>query len=170
VKTTWSDGERQREVELDALGGNRFRVRVDGAEHEVAAEWLEDGRLRLTSDGSVTIAEVSAAGERRFVRLGSLDFVLDRRAGSARRGSSAAAAGGLEAPMPGVVTRVMVKAGESVKRGQPLVALEAMKMEHLIRAPRDGVVATIAAAPGSLVSGGVTLVELADAASPETHG
>ena len=129
MKSYWSDGDRPREVELDALGGNRFRVRVDGAEREVEAEWLEDGRLRLTTDGEagpgVTIAEVSAAGERRFVRLGSLDFVLDRRAAGRGRGG-ASAAGGLEAPMPGVVTRVMVKPGESVKRGQPLVALEAM--------------------------------------------
>ena len=165
MKSYWSDGDRPREVELDALGGNRFRVRVDGAEHEVEAEWLEDGRLRLTAEGGVTIAEVSAAGERRFVRLGSLDFVLDRRPAAGRGRGGASAAGGLDAPMPGVVTRVMVKPGESVKRGQPLVALEAMKMEHLIRAPRDGVVASIAAAPGSLVSGGVTLVELADAAA-----
>ena len=68
--------------------------------------------------------------------------------------------------MPGVVTRVMVKPGDEVKKGQPLVALEAMKMEHLIRSPRDGRVASIAAALGAMVAGGATLVELDEAESP----
>jgi 3-methylcrotonyl-CoA carboxylase alpha subunit len=65
--------------------------------------------------------------------------------------------------MPGVVTRVHVAAGETVKQGQPLVAIEAMKMEHVLRAPRDGRVRAVAARPGEMVSGGVALVELEEA-------
>jgi 3-methylcrotonyl-CoA carboxylase alpha subunit len=65
--------------------------------------------------------------------------------------------------MPGVVTRVMVAAGEIVEKGQPLLALEAMKMEHLVRAPRDGTVRSIAATVGQMVSAGVPLVELDEA-------
>ena len=96
---------------------------------------------------------------RRFVRLGTLEFVVDRDASGRRRGGPAAG-GGLEAPMPGVVTRVLVAAGDQVTKGQPLLALEAMKMEHLIRAPRDGRIASVAAAAGAMVQGGATLVEL----------
>ena len=70
---------------------------------------------------------------------------------------------GLEAPMPGVVTRVHVAAGETVKQGQPLVAIEAMKMEHVLRAPRDGRVRAVAARTGEMVSGGAPLVELEEA-------
>ena len=62
--------------------------------------------------------------------------------------------------MPGVVTRVLVQAGDRVAKGQPLLALEAMKMEHVIRAPRDGRVAKVAAAAGEMVNGGVALIEL----------
>ncbi len=62
--------------------------------------------------------------------------------------------------MPGVVTRVMVAVGDVVGKGQPLLALEAMKMEHLIRAPRDGRIRSIAAAAGEMVNGGVPLVEM----------
>jgi len=49
-----------------------------------------------------------------------------------------------------------------VNKGQPLVALEAMKMEHLIRAPRDGKVASIAAKTGDMVAGGTALVQMAE--------
>jgi biotin carboxyl carrier protein len=53
-----------------------------------------------------------------------------------------------------------VTAGDDVRKGQPLLAVEAMKMEHLIRAPRDGRVKRVAASAGELVDGGVLLVEL----------
>jgi biotin carboxyl carrier protein len=66
--------------------------------------------------------------------------------------------------MNGVVTRVLVEPDDEVTRGQPLVAVEAMKMEHLVRAPRDGRVRAVHASPGAMVQGGTTLVEL----HPET--
>jgi biotin carboxyl carrier protein len=159
MKTDWRDGARTRAVELTALGPGRWRARVDEAEFDVAADTLEDGRMRLTTDAGEMIAEVTAAGSRRFVRLGSFDFVLDREA-SGRKSLRVAAGGSLEAPMPGVVTRVLVQPGDAVTKGQPLVALEAMKMEHLIRAPRDGKVKHIGAKAGEMVQGGAVLAEL----------
>ena len=159
MKSTWKDRERVREVELSPRGNGRYRERVDDAEFEVLAQATGDGRLRLHSDSGDTVAEVTAAGARRFVRLGSLEFVLERDASGRRRGA-AAAGSGLDAPMPGVVTRVLVAAGDTVIKGQPLLALEAMKMEHLIRAPRDGRIRSIAASAGAMVQGGATLVEL----------
>lgn len=160
MKSAWRDGERTREVELVALGGGRWRARVDGSEFELAAEAMSDGRLRLVSESGTTVAEVTAAGARRFVRLGSLEFVLEREAGVRRRSAAGAHGGGLEAPMPGVITKVMVVVGDEVVKGQPLVALEAMKMEHLIRAPHAGVVKRVPASPGTMVQAGAELVEL----------
>ncbi|HKQ58949.1 MAG TPA: biotin/lipoyl-containing protein, partial [Candidatus Eisenbacteria bacterium] len=144
----------------------RYQVTVDGTPFEIQAERLDGDRLRLTGDQGETIAELTATGARRFVRLGAADFVLDRETTGSRRGSrgSRAHGGGLESPMPGVVTRVMVKPGEEVSKGQPLLALEAMKMEHLIRAPYDGRIKSIAAAAGQMVNGGVPLVEMDEAA------
>jgi 3-methylcrotonyl-CoA carboxylase alpha subunit len=159
TRSAWRDGDRVRVVEAAALGGDRYRVTVDGADFEVAAERLDGDRLRLVNESGVTIAELTAAGALRFVRLGALDFVLERESGTRPRGSRAHS-GGLESPMPGVVTRVLVAAGDAVRKGQPLLAVEAMKMEHLIRAPAEGRVRAVRARAGEMVNGGVPLVEM----------
>ena len=71
-------------------------------------------------------------------------------------------AGGLTAPMPGKVVDVPVKKNESVKSGQTLVILEAMKMEHKVTAPSDGNVKEVLIAVGDQVESGSTLVILED--------
>jgi len=68
--------------------------------------------------------------------------------------------GGLTAPMNGSIVRVLVEAGQSVEAGAQLVVLEAMKMEHSIRAPQAGVVKALYCQEGEMVSEGSALVEL----------
>jgi 3-methylcrotonyl-CoA carboxylase alpha subunit len=68
--------------------------------------------------------------------------------------------GRLTAPMPGKLVSFAVKAGDAVKAGQTLAVMEAMKMEHTIAAPRDGVVAEILFAAGDQVSDGAELLKL----------
>jgi 3-methylcrotonyl-CoA carboxylase alpha subunit len=68
--------------------------------------------------------------------------------------------GEIEAPMPGKVTAVEVSQGENVAKGQRLLTLEAMKMEHALTAPFDGTVAELNAAPGSQVTEGTILVKV----------
>jgi 3-methylcrotonyl-CoA carboxylase alpha subunit len=80
-----------------------------------------------------------------------------RAAGAA---AGAAADGAILAPMPGRVTAVEVAAGQAVTKGQKLVTLEAMKMEHGLVAPFDGVVADLDAEPGAQVSEGRMLVRV----------
>jgi len=160
MKSFWRDGARVREVELQPAGPGRWRVRVDASEFELASERMPDGKLRLVGENGVTVAEVTPDGARRFVRLGVLDFVLEREESGRSRAARAGHDGGMVAPMPGVITKVMVVVGEEVAKGQPLVALEAMKMEHLIRAPRAGRVKKVAASPGQMVQAGAVLVEL----------
>ena len=158
MKSAWRDGDRVRAAELEPRGGAIWRVRVDGTEFDVAAEALADGRMRLRTESGDTIAEVTAVGTRRFVRVGTLEFVLDREA--AVRGRGGRLQQGMSAPMTGVVTRVLVQPGDPVSKGQPLVALEAMKMEHMIRAPREGRVKAVLVAIGAMVQGGAELVQL----------
>ncbi len=73
---------------------------------------------------------------------------------------SAASDGAILSPMPGKIVSVAVEAGQSVVKGQTLLTLEAMKMEHALAAPFDGVVAELSATAGGQVSEGVVLARL----------
>jgi propionyl-CoA carboxylase alpha chain len=68
------------------------------------------------------------------------------------------ASGSLHAPMPGSVVSVEVAVGDAVRKGQTLVVLEAMKMEHPIGSPQDGVVGEVLVSPGDQVERGSLLV------------
>ena len=72
-----------------------------------------------------------------------------------------APAGALEAPMPGRVAAVLVAAGQAVKKGAPLMLLEAMKMEHSINAPLAGTIEAVHYAAGDQVEAGATLLSIA---------
>jgi 3-methylcrotonyl-CoA carboxylase alpha subunit len=74
--------------------------------------------------------------------------------------------GGLRAPMPGRILAVMVEPGAAVKRGAPLVVMEAMKMEHTVVAPAAGVVDRVLCAVGEQVKEGAELLEFESGASP----
>jgi len=88
----------------------------------------------------------------------------------ARTEDEAASTGSLRAPMPGIVTILRVATGESVCKGQPLLVLEAMKMEHTITAPHDGIIAEIIDS-GSQVGEGTVLARFAEQPAKEMpHG
>ena len=67
----------------------------------------------------------------------------------------------LTSPMPGVISNILVEKGESVRQGQPLIIMEAMKMEHVIRANRDGEIAEVFCCTGDTVGSNFVLVEVA---------
>lgn len=73
---------------------------------------------------------------------------------------SGAGAGGLTSPMPGKIFRIVKDVGAAVSKGETILILEAMKMEHAIRADKDGKVKKIMFKTGELVQGGVTLAEV----------
>ncbi len=77
--------------------------------------------------------------------------------------AGAAGDGAIRSPMPGKVTGLSVKAGEAVKKGQPLLVLEAMKMEHALTAPFDGTVDEVSVSLGAQVTEGAVLVKLSAA-------
>jgi propionyl-CoA carboxylase alpha chain len=76
--------------------------------------------------------------------------------------SSEADPGTLCAPMPGMVTEVLVAVGDKVEAGQPLLRLEAMKMQHTVQAPTAGVVNEMSVAKGQQVDAGAPLVTVSE--------
>jgi 3-methylcrotonyl-CoA carboxylase alpha subunit len=76
--------------------------------------------------------------------------------------------GSLRAPMPGNVRAVLAVPGQQVRKGETLMLLEAMKMEHSIRAPYDGVVTAIAHQQGAMVQADAILLEIAPADEPSS--
>ena len=89
-------------------------------------------------------------------RVEQVDPVAEAQAGHAHHG-------GLTAPMNGSIVRILVEAGQAVEAGTALVVLEAMKMEHSIRAPHAGTVKALYCSEGELVAEGTALVELEEA-------
>ncbi len=116
--------------------------------------------LRLSPFDARDAVDALVAGARITVWRGaeSATFVLvDEREAS---GAVPQLAGSLATPLPGVVIRVAVKAGDRVKAGDTLVVVEAMKMEHAIRAPYDGTVRAVKYQAGERVPEGAALIEL----------
>ena len=119
---------------------------------------------RWTLNGRPAPEAVVAAGRVTVLARFGLEFGVAGPGGSQTGG--AAAGDVIEAPMPGLVRELRAAPGQRVRRGERLASLEAMKMEHALRAERDGVVAQVLIAEGAQVEAGAALVRL-DAEAPE---
>jgi acetyl/propionyl-CoA carboxylase alpha subunit len=129
--------------------------------------------VRLFFGGKPVVARATETAAPRSVLLTDDDEIVVFEAGEAFVFSShppnaeevsAAADGQIRSPMPGKVTGLSIKAGDKVTKGQALLTLEAMKMEHALTAPFDGTVDSVAVSLGSQVSEGATLAKLTAAA------
>ncbi len=161
MKRAFRTGPRVAEVELRATADGAYEVVVDGRAFALRAVALGDGFVRFESPEGAFTACVTRDGRRRFLTVAGRDYVLEAAvAASCRAGAHDHAGGEIAMPMPGLVVRVHVAEGESVTRGQVLLVVEAMKMEHTLRAPRDGVVRRLVAGAGKLVDGGAVLLEI----------
>ncbi|MEO5762092.1 MAG: biotin/lipoyl-containing protein [Vicinamibacteria bacterium] len=131
---------------------------VDGVSVQATVARSGDGRFDGRNGDRAVEIFVMRAGDQVFAQVGARSYALTvvNRAGA---GSSVAAAqGGLEAPMPGRVTRVAVAVGDTVKRGQELIVVEAMKMENALVAPTDGTVKSLSVKVGDMVTPGPELI------------
>ena len=132
---------------------------VNGATRQLSGERLPDGRLMLRLDGQAYKARAMRSGAEWHVfcngdyRRLSVKPELSAVEEDTRNGS-------LAAPMPGKVIKVMAQRGAKVAKGDALLILEAMKMEHTITAPADGVVKEIHYAAGEQVLEGAELITL----------
>jgi biotin carboxyl carrier protein len=158
-----------RTVSVERTGvAGRFRVTVDGQAMVVDAERTgEYGLSLLFPDASGAVAEVQIApGTPAGSLLASMAgrtavvTVNGRRTGrgAADAGSTAQGEQKIVAPMPGRVVRVLVAAGDEVEARQPIVVVEAMKMENELRSPKAGRIKNVGVAAGTSVEAGRVLV------------
>ena len=162
----------------------RFEFEFGGAHAKALLTYERAGSLHLAvGEGDARVAgplvfcavdqgiDLQFAGQRARTAVyaqGEVDHVFTPHGATqitaidllAHAGEAAAEGGRLTAPMPGKVVSFAVKAGDKVSKGQPLAVMEAMKMEHTIAAPADGVVQELLYAPGDQVTEGAELLKL----------
>jgi len=137
-------GEEETVATIMALGGGRYDVAIGDAVFPLSDTSVE-GRVARWP-GHVTVFD------------GAVGYTFPVPDPLQRAAEEAGGGHSLRAPMPGLVKIVRAAAGERVEKGQPLLILEAMKMEHTIAAPHDGVIEEIAA-EGAQVTDGALLVK-----------
>lgn len=150
-------GEAEIPVEYRSRRDGSFEVNVDGAGHQVRVFRADGQGVDIEIDGRREQLSVRAAGDRWLLQgpQGGVELVELPRFPTQEH---AKVAGGLTAPMPGKVTVIHVRAGDAVTKGQLLMGLEAMKMEHRIEAPGDGIVKEVLVSEGEQVDNGALLV------------
>ncbi len=149
---------------LEDREGKTVFVR-DGRSLELDIRHIDPGTISLLADGKSYVAHIARLRERIYVSVGACQICLtepDQANSSARfrDSSSERAEGTIKAPMPGMVIKVSVAEGSEVRPGDGLVVVEAMKMEHEMRAAFDAIVEKVYVRPGQQVDAFQPLVEL----------
>jgi len=164
ASTASDTGERTIEVRLTPRGREAYSAVIVHAAGEEAIEVVVRERrtaaLTVELDGRRVRAEVVESGGAWWVKLGGATHALVWRSPLPELQARSSGQRSLAAPMPGQVIAVLVEEGQAVRSGDPLLVLAAMKMEHTLRAPRDGVVAALRFGRGAQVPAGAVLLEL----------
>ncbi len=162
----WKDGDRDVTVIARRLRGGGLSLELPGGTQAARVQRTDDGRLaidlggetfvatavrRIATDGGVDYTLFSDGRSRRLRLVDPFDLSMYEVAGAAEAT--------VRAPLPGKIIDLRVKAGDTVSKGQPLLVLEAMKMEHTLAAPADGTIKSVRYAVGEQVPEGAELVE-----------
>lgn len=153
MKLHLRQGQRHLELEVQREGEG-YTVAIDGRTRHVRRGPGDT----LVIDGVEHRIMVSTRGDRLFSAVGPSSFTFVRERRESEHALDSIVAPELTAPMPGKVTQVLVEAGAKVSAGDPLILLEAMKMENRLLAEADGTVAEIKVAAGDMVDGGQVLL------------
>jgi acetyl/propionyl-CoA carboxylase alpha subunit len=149
-----------------AIDGREFCARASGPDVQILS--VKDDQVEMLAGGVRYHFRVRRHGDEYYVRSNLVQRTVVRLPRFPRR-----AGGGSQetanSPMPGQVLRVLVAEGQVVKAGDPLVALEAMKMEQTIKAATGGIVKAILVKPGEMVAPGQMLVEIQSTEDAHEH-
>jgi acetyl-CoA carboxylase biotin carboxylase subunit len=140
-----------------AISGREIQMRANDTSLKILR--AEAGRIDAAIGGVRHQFHVRQHGDQYFVHSNLVQRTVTRLPRYPRR-AGAGSQESANSPMPGQVLRILVTEGQAVKAGDPLIALEAMKMEQTIKATMDGVVKGILVKPGQVVAPGQMLVEI----------
>jgi len=155
-------GETEHAVEATRVG-DAWELALDGRLVIARAVALDDNRIAITLDGHRETVRIMKHAATILVIAAGRGWMFEEIDVLAPPAAGDTASGRLTSPMPGRVVQLLVAPGERVRQGQAMMVVEAMKMEHTIAAPRDGVVAAVHFAAGDLVDDGAELIALEDA-------
>jgi 3-methylcrotonyl-CoA carboxylase alpha subunit len=147
---------------LQSETGERYSACVDGKALALRVLARDAKMLRVECDGGVLDLHVAQFGPTlHLFRSGQHVTLTVARTEDALQVEGGAEQGSLLTPLPGTIVAVHIKDGQKVAKGAPLITVEAMKMEHTLTAPYDGVVSKVAFGLADRVQAGAVLVELA---------
>ena len=131
--------------DIDNVSENRMVVFYDNRAHEVEVLSRNEKRFVLMVNGKTVEVEIKD----------EIDQLLQKLGMTSHNSKSVSE---LKSPMPGAIIDVMIEAGDEVSKGDPILILEAMKMENIIKSPVDGTIKAIAIKKGQNVNKGELLV------------
>jgi geranyl-CoA carboxylase alpha subunit len=155
-------GDAPADLTISALGPRRYRIARAAAVSEIEMAGGSDGGVaRFRLDGEERRAAFAFAGETLHLMVGGLDLAVRETLYAPRSPAAAESAEAeVRAPMNGKVVAVLVAEGQAIERGQRLVVVEAMKMQHEMTAGASGTVVRLAVKPGDQVATRQLLLEL----------
>jgi 3-methylcrotonyl-CoA carboxylase alpha subunit len=159
-------GDDDVEVSWSRTGAGVYRARV--FDSTVAAQVLSStpdgafGVIRIEIDGVQRAFKITEAGDELYVHSSLGSRVINRPHRHPMRHAASEQASA-NSPMPGKVLKILVETGQKVSAGDPLIILEAMKMEHTMRAMAPGVVEAVLVSDGEVVGPGQLLVQITGA-------
>ena len=160
-----------RNIELEQNSDGSYVVTLDGERHEVDARRFEGGTWSLIIDGHSYDVELEVSGKNEsegeyvaLVRGSVIELsVQDERKNRLRFQDNIGSREGpqvVKAPMPGKIVKVLVEEGQEVAENDPIIIIEAMKMENELRAVKDGVISKIMVGEGDTVEGNSKLITI----------
>lgn len=156
-------GEQTYQVELSNLvkEGQELEIRVNGEAIQalIPFHWFDEDEMEWLIIGNQPY-ELVVDRDLRWIHAPFGTYTIEVRDRERLAVRPVNGDGRVKAPIPGLIRRVMVKSGDMVKAGQPLLILEAMKMENEIRSPVDGKVKSINIQPEQRVSQNEVMVEI----------
>lgn len=143
----------------------KFKFTINGNQYEVEIGTIEDNNAQVSVNGTIYEVQIDRSiQQQKTPKLVHSSAVHSSESAKAKTNAPDSPKGGgtVKSPLPGTVLEIHVKAGDHVKMGQKILTLEAMKMENVLYADREGTIQSVDCSKGDAVKEGDTLMTIGD--------